>query len=135
MDEECHSFSSDANPLAVDMLNSRAFVQAKRAVSYKSKKVDYEKCQWDKKQRKCSAIDRSGKPGLTGIHKTIPSAKEAWCRSREKLGDNVEWTGRECEYGCRVIRDNVDEKCTKAEDHFKMMNGANPCTEDQYWDG
>eukprot|EP00937_MAST-01D_sp_MAST-1D-sp2_P005342 g5342.t1 len=133
-DEACHSFSSSAN--SVDMLNSRAFVHTKPAVSYRrQEKVDYEKCQWDKKQRKCSAIDRSGNPGLTGIHKTIPSAKEAWCKSREKLGDNVAWTAGECEYGCRVIKDNADEKCTKAEDHFKMMNGANPCTADQYWDG
>lgn len=135
-DEECHSFSASRDPFAVDMLNSRAFVKASDKPSdYKPSKegqIHYEKCQWA--EGRCSAVDRSGKPGLTGIHKTIPNASVKWCKARMAMGDYVEWSKllKVCMYGCGVIR--TEDTCEKAEDHFKMMNGANPCTDGEYWD-
>ena len=156
--EECHSFlHSGLSGKAVHLAKSKAFIRKGSTdianPADRKRKQDFAKCAWKEESRKCEPTDRTTYdfannelitiPGLTGEHetipltfvdKTIPGAREQWCRAHEASHHNMEWVAasKECHYGCNAI--HSEKECNGAEDHFRIKDGARPCPMAKYWD-
>merc|ERR1711871_810750 len=132
--EKCHSFLHPGlSDKAVDLGNSKAFIRKGDAdianPADRKSKHDFVKCVWSRRNRKCVATSGGPKaiPKLTDEYKTIPGAREKWCKAHQASHHNMEWVAasKECHYGCNAI--HSEKECIGAEDHFKIKDGARPC--------